>query len=248
MGTLLWILASGLAMVLVALVGGAVLLFSERVLQWLLLPMVALAAGALLGGALFHMLPSAVETMGNGWGVWAWTTAGFVSFFILEQFLHWHHGHLVVDDRREPRTWLLLLADGLHNFLGGLAVGGAFVVDHRLGAVTFLAALAHEVPQELGDFGVLVQGGWSKGRALTANAISAATFPVGGVLAWALSGRLDVAFLLPLGAGNFLYIAASDLIPEIKRTTDLGSAAVHFAAFLIGILILIAVHFLFHGA
>ncbi len=246
--TLLWIVASGLLMCVIALVGGLALLFSERILGRLMLPMVAIAAGALLGGALFHMLPAGVEAMGPGTAVWAWTAAGFVAFFVLEQFLHWHHCHQLVHDHKAPQTWLLLLADSMHNFLGGLAVGGAYVVDTRLGFVTFLAAVAHEVPQELGDFGVLVQGGWNKSSALAVNAASAATFLVGGVLAWAVSARLEVAFLLPLGAGNFLYIAASDLIPEIKHPSDGPTAVVHFAAFLAGVVLLFVVRLLLHEA
>jgi zinc and cadmium transporter len=129
--TLLWIIGSGLAMCLASLVGGFSLLLSERAQRDLVLPMVALAAGALLGGALFHMLPAGVEAMGVGSTVWAWTVVGFVSFFVLEQFLHWHHCHRPVHDRHAPQTWLLLLADGLHNLLGGLAVGGAFIQDTR---------------------------------------------------------------------------------------------------------------------
>lgn len=166
---------------------------------------------------------------------------------MLEQFLHWHHCHRAVHHHHTPQTWLLLLADGLHNLLGGLAVGGAYVQDTRLGMVAFLAALAHEVPQELGDFGVLVQGGWHKIAALKVNALSAATFLVGGVVAWFASAEISVAFLLPLGAGNFLYIAASDLIPEIKHASKGQTALAHFAAFLAGLLLLLVIRFVFHG-
>jgi zinc and cadmium transporter len=109
-----------------------------------------------------------------------------------------------------------------------------------------VAALAHEIPQELGDYGVLVGGGWSRAVALRANVASAATFLVGGVLSWALSSRLDVDFLLPLGAGNFLYIAASDLVPEIKHSPRGLEAVVRFAAFLAGLLLLFGIRLIFH--
>ena len=237
MEVLTWIVLSGLAMSLIALSGALTLLLSEAALKRLLLPLVALAAGTLLGGAFFHMIPAAVEEMGNHLGTWAWVLGGFVSFFALEQFLHWHHCHRGVSEHR-PLTYLILLADGVHNFVGGLAVAGAFLIDVRVGITAWLAAAAHEVPQELGDFGILVHGGWSKGRALLFNFLSALTFLLGGVVAWSASRRLDVAFLLPFAAGNFVYIAAADLIPEVKHQESAAKSALHFLALLLGLLLL----------
>jgi zinc and cadmium transporter len=137
-----------------------------------------------------------------------------------------------------PLTYLVLIGDGLHNFLGGLAVGGAFVADLRLGISAWLAAAAHEIPQELGDFGVLVHGGWAKRQALLFNGLSALTFLVGGVLAWLASRRIDVSFLLPFAAGNFIYIAASDLIPEVRRPSQLPTGLLHLGALLLGMALL----------
>jgi zinc and cadmium transporter len=114
-------------------------------------------------------------------------------------------------------TYLILIADGVHNFIGGLAVAGAFLIDVRVGIRTWLAAAAHEVPQELGDFGIVIHGGWNKGKALLYNFLSALTFLLGGIIAYSASFALDVTFLLPFAAGNFIYIAAADLIPEIKH-------------------------------
>jgi zinc and cadmium transporter len=110
-----------------------------------------------------------------------------------------------------------LIADALHNFIGGLAVAGAFLIDIRVGISAWIAAAAHEVPQELGDFGILIHGGWKKGRALLYNLLSALTFLIGGLIAYSASLKTDVTFLLPFAAGNFIYIAAADLIPEIKH-------------------------------
>lgn len=157
--TFWWITGSGLLMSAIALVGSITLLLPERTLERLLLPLVALAAGSLLGGALFHLLPAAVEAMENSIAVYAWLALGFVTFFALEQFLHWHHCHHATHRHRRPLGHLMLLADGLHNFIGGLAVGGAFLIDIRVGVTAWIAAVAHEVPQELGDFGVLVHSG-----------------------------------------------------------------------------------------
>ncbi len=217
MSTLAWIVVAGLAMSSLALVGSITLVLSERTLKRLVMPLVAFAAGSLLGGALFHMLPESVEVMGNRLAVYLWLTAGFVTFFVLEQFLQWHHCHRAVG-QHGPLGHLILLADGAHNLIGGLAVGGAFVIDIRLGVVTWLVAAAHEVPQELGDFGILVHSGWKPRSALLYNLASALTFLVGGLLAYALSGTVDVAFLVPFAAGNFIYIASADLIPQITTT------------------------------
>jgi zinc and cadmium transporter len=247
MSTFLWILAGGVVMSAIALVGSLTLLLSDRTLERVLLPLVALAAGTLLGGALLHMIPAAVDTMGNRFPVYLWVFAGFAAFFALEQFLQWHHCHDVPCEHGiRPLSYLVLIADGLHNFIGGLAVAGAFLIDVRVGISAWLAAAAHEVPQELGDFGILVHSGWSKARALLFNFLSALTFLVGGLIAWAAARSFDVSFLLPFAAGNFLYIAAADLIPEVKHGESLGRAAVHFAAFLFGFLFLLLVRLLMY--
>jgi zinc and cadmium transporter len=224
MSTLGWIVVFGLAMSALALVGGFTTVLSERALARLLMPLVALAAGALLGGAFFHMLPEAIAEGGNELSVYVWLVAGFVVFFLLEQYLHWHHCHLPVSEHA-PLGYLILLADGLHNLLGGLAVGAAFVVDLRVGIVTWLVAAAHEVPQELGDFGILVHSGWKTRSALAYNIASALTFLVGGLVAYALSDSVDVAFLLPFAAGNFIYIAAADLVPQITSPVACATPA-----------------------
>lgn len=239
MSTLTWIVASGVAMSAIALVGSGTLLLRPEQLQRLLLPLVAFAAGTLLGGALLHMLPGAIEQSGARPAVFLWLLAGFTAFFALEQFLHWQHSHRVLAGvERRPLTYLVLVGDGLHNFLGGLAVAAAFIADVRLGLGAWLAAAAHEVPQELGDFAVLVHGGWSGRQALLYNVLSASTFLVGGLVAYAAAARVDVGFLLPFAAGNFLYIAASDLVPEVKHAHGLRDGVIHLAALVGGIALL----------
>lgn len=240
MSALAWIVISGLAMSLLALVGGVAALLPEARFQRLVMPLVGLAAGALLGGALFHMLPASVDQLGNGLDVYVWLVAGLFSFHILEQFLHWHHCHQPVPTH-EPLGYLVLAADGLHNLIGGIAVGSAFVVDVRLGVVTWIVAAAHEIPQELGDFGILVHSGWTPRHALGYNLLSALTFPIGGVLAYAVSGSVDVAVLVPYAAGNFLYIAVADLLPRITTAPEPRQKLVHTASFAVGLLLLLAV-------
>jgi zinc and cadmium transporter len=236
MTTFLWILGSGLVMSALALSGSLTLFLSEGTLKRILLPLVAFSAGSMLGGAFFHMLPEAVAHMGNDLAPWAWCAGGFAAFFCLEQFLQWHHCHGSPSEHHHPPlTWLVLTADAVHNFVAGLAVAGAFLIDLRLGMVAWVAAAAHEVPQELGDFGVLVHWGWDKKRALLFNLLSALSFPLGGVIAYALSSMISVDFLVPFAAGNFIYIASADLVPELHRHPRFRTNLVHLGALLAGL-------------
>ena len=225
----------------IALLGAVTFFLSERVQQKLMLPLVAFSAGSLLGSAFFHMLPTAVRADPSFLGVWIWVLLGFSLFFAFEQLLHWHRCQHAQGDHASTLPTLIVAGDALHNFLGGMAVAGAFLVDAKLGMATWLAEAAHEFPQELGEYGVLLHGGWSRRKALVVNVISSLPFLVGGLLTWAVSFQIDVAFLVPFAAGNFLYIAASDLIPEVNRHHRLATAALHFAAFAVGVLLLLAI-------
>ena len=237
MTTLTWITVGGLLMSAIALVGSITLVLPEAILRKLLLPLVALAAGTLLGGAFFHLIPAAIANLGNQPAVYLWVVAGFTLFLALEQFLHWHHCHRAPSEHR-PLTYLILIADGVHNFLGGLAVAAAFLIDIKIGISAWLAAAAHEIPQELGDFGILIHGGWKKQRALLYNFLSALIFLIGGLVTYTVSANIDVTYLLPFAAGNFIYIAAADLIPEIKHEDNPIRNIYHFVAFSAGLLLL----------
>lgn len=235
--SLAWILAGGLAMSAIAMIGGLTVLLRPATVERLLLPLVALAAGTLLGGAFFHMVPEGSRALAPVTAA-IWLLAGFTVFLLLEQFLNWHHGH--GGRRPAPMTYLVLIGDALHNFLGGLAIASTFLLDPRAGFVAWLAAAAHEVPQELGDFGVLVHGGWTRRQALAWNLVSALSFPVGAVIAFVASWHLELSGLVLLGAGNFLYLAASDLIPEIKAEARLSRSLAHFACFAAGLGLMLA--------
>ena len=241
MGTLAWIVLAGVLMSGITVLAGVTFLLPARVQQRLLLPLVAFSAGSLLGSAFFHMLPAAVEAEGNTLGVWTWVLAGFSLFFAFEQLLHWHRCHHAQGDGASTLPTMIVTGDALHNFLAGMAVAGTFLVDTRLGIATWLAEAAHELPQEVGEYGVLVHGGWSRRKALVVNVLTSLPFLAGGLLTWAVSLQIDVAFLVPFAAGNFLYIAASDLIPEVNRHHRLATAALHFAAFAAGALVLLGI-------
>jgi zinc and cadmium transporter len=233
-----WIVTTGIAMSVLALIGSVTLLLQKRTLERITLPLVAFAAGSLIGGAFFHMIPAGMLKYGTDLTFFLWICAGFVTFLALEHLLHWHHCHRAQADCRQPLTYLILLGDGLHNFLGGLAIAGTFLVDIRLGLMAWLAAAAHEIPQELGDFGVLIHGGWSRMKALLFNFLSALTFLIGGLVAYAISFNLDVAFLIPFAAGNFIYIGASDLVPEVNKHENARENVINFLSFTVGLFLM----------
>ncbi len=241
MSTLLWIILSTLAMSLLSLIGVLILLFNESKIKKMIFPLVSFSAGALLAGALLHLIPEAIEQVSDTHLVFLLVIVGFSLFFLLEQFINWHHCHRAPSEHKQPVTYLILIADGLHNFLGGLAIGSAFIVDVRLGIITWLVAAAHEIPQELGDFGILIHGGWKKSKALLFNLFSALTMVVGGLLAYFMADKINIVYLLPFAAGNFIYIAASDLIPEVKHGKNIIKNILHFIFFVLGILLIWAV-------
>ena len=235
MTTFWWITIGGIAMSMIALVGSVTLLLPKGLFDRVVMPLVALAAGSLLGGALFHMIPASVAILGDDLATFGWVGLGFVAFLLLEQYLHWHHCHADHASVRHPVGYLVLAADGLHNLIGGMGVAGAFLLDTRLGITAWVAAAAHELPQELGDFGLLVYNGWRKGQALAFNLLSAVTFLVGGYAALAVSGGLNVAVLVPFAAGNFIYIAAADLIPQFSHERAGTRGSGYLASFLTGL-------------
>jgi zinc and cadmium transporter len=241
MSTLAWIVSSSLLMSAIALVGSVTLVLKPETLQRIILPLVAFSAGSLIGGAFFHMIPAGLAEYGSGTSFFVWLLAGFSVFFALEQFLHWHHCNRAMASCKKPLTYLILIGDGLHNFIGGLAIAGTFLVDIRLGIMAWLAAAAHEIPQELGDFGVLVHGGWAKGKALMFNVLSALTFLLGGLIAYFAAFRFDVSFLIPFAAGNFLYIGAADLIPEVNKHENPTVNIENFASFIFGIALMLLI-------
>ncbi len=242
MTTLLQIFVATFAVSIIAFIGILTFFLKQELLNRVLLILVALSAGGLIGGAFLHLIPEAVEEKGADLGIFLYLLLGFCLFFVLEQFLRWRHEHGTVH-KIQPFSYMILISDSVHNFVDGLIIAASFIISYPIGIVTTLAVALHEIPQELGDFGVLIYGGFSRIRALAFNYISAVAAIIGGITGYFISTPIHdyILYLLPFAAGNFIYIAAADLIPEIKHTTNIRRSAIHFCAFLVGLGIMLAV-------
>jgi len=239
--TLIWILSATIVVSLISLVGIFTFGIKAKVFDRLLVVFIGFAAGGLIGGAFLHLLPEAVGQSGNGY-VFFYTLIGFTVFFLMERYFYWRHCHDGVCDVH-AFTYLNLIGDGIHNFTDGLIIAASFVTNFRLGIVTTLAVIFHEIPQEMGDFGILVYGGLKKSRALFFNFICALSAILGALTEYFLSTvtRNISLFLISFTAGGFIYIAASDLIPEIRKEAGIKKSLLAFIVFLLGIAIMIII-------
>ncbi len=230
---------STLVLSLLSLTGVAVLYVNKKFLHSNLLLLVALSAGTLMGSAFFHLIPEAATGL-NLNNVNRFVVIAFVGFFLTEKLLQWHHHH-EYEDEKHTVGYLNLIGDSFHNLLDGLIIAASFYTSVHLGLTTLLAVILHEIPQEIGDFGVLIHSGFSKNKAILANLLVSLTSLIGGIV-----GYLWVGFatnLSPvvnaLAAGGFIYMAASDLLPEIRKEDDKGKSWATFAVFVTGVLLML---------
>lgn len=223
---LLSALLAALAISAISLAGVALIRVRQSRLQRLLLVLVSFSTGALLGGGLLHLLPEAVELMPGSLTPFLLAVAGFAAFFLLEKALRIHHCHDGECATNQHIGTLNLVGDAVHNFIDGLILVSAFAVSPGLGVVVAVSVIVHEVPQELGDFGVLLYAGFSRSRALLYNFLTALTALLGVLVGYVFINAIDglSALLLPVAAGGFLYIAAADLIPELHKDSHSGRA------------------------
>jgi zinc and cadmium transporter len=244
MNTLTWIMISTFFISLISFIGVLTLALKKKFLDKILLFLVSLSAGALMGGAFLHLLPESVE-LREGLDVFVFVLVGFVLFFFIEKVLHWRHCHKG-ECEVHSFTYMNLIGDSIHNFIDGLIMATSFVVSIPLGMTTTMAIALHEIPQEIGDFGVLIYGGFSKKKALVLNFLVALTAVLGGLIGFFISNMVEDVkiFILPFAAGGFLYIAASDLIPEIRKEISLKKSMICFGIFILGIFIMYAVKFI----
>ena len=221
----------------ISLVGAITLTVAPERLRRGLIVVVAFAAGALLGDAFVHILPEVAESeAGFDLAASLSLVMGVVAFFILEKVLHWHHSHLPTEEVLHPVATMNLVGDGLHNFIDGAIVAAAFTVSPELGIATAIAVALHEIPQELGDFGILVHAGLAPRRALLLNFATGAMAIIGGAIALFLGSVTAIERpLLPFTAGAFVYIASTDLIPELHKEPEPAKSAVQVLALIAGV-------------
>jgi zinc and cadmium transporter len=235
--TFLWIFVATLLVSLTSLTGAIIFLLSKKWAEHILIPLVGFSAGALMGGAFLHLLPEALEGVSQPTYVTLYALIGFVCFFFMERYLHWRHCHSEHCDVHPPFTYINMVGDGLHNIIDGFVIAAAFIVSIKIGIVTSIIIAAHEIPQELGNFALLVYGGFSRRKALFLNVLVNLTALLGAVLGYFLSTMLVglPLFLMPFAAGGFIYIAASDLIPELHRQPNIKRANIAIITFVLGI-------------
>lgn len=215
-----WTIGSVVVISLISLIGVVTLSLNKVKLKAILLFLVSFAVGGLFGDAFIHLLPESFETLGANLKTSLYVLAGFFIFFILEKFIRWRHCHIPASkEHMHPVAILNIVGDSVHNMMDGMIVAASFAVAIPIGVATTIAVILHEIPQEIGDFGILVYSGMPVKKALFLNFISALTAIVGAVIALSLEARIRgfSTYLLPITAGGFLYIGGSDLIPELHK-------------------------------
>jgi len=246
---LIYALLATVVVSLLSLIGVFALSLSERALDRFLFVLLSFSAGSILGAAYFDLLPEAVEISEGASSPFFVIAAGFLGFFFLERFIYWYHGHIhgheapsEVDKRVTVKrfVYLNLFGDGIHNFLDGMVIAASFFLDFTVGFVATTAVIFHELPQEIGDFGVLLYGGFSRRKALFFNFLSALTAVAGALLSNFFSVNIQnfVGSLVAFAAGGFIYLAASELIPEMQQEKDFRKSVVQFVLFIFGLILI----------
>ncbi len=234
-------LASVVLVSLFSLVGIVLLLLKERILSYVVILLVSFSSGSLFGDAFIHLLPETVAE--HGFTVWVsiFILCGIAGSFVVEKIIHWRHVHYPEQAEMEAFAYMNLLGDAVHNLLDGVVIAAAYAVDIRVGVATTIAILFHEIPQEMGDFGVLIQGGVSRKRALFFNFVTALTALAGAVVTILLINLVDqvIVFLIPFSAGTFIYIAGSDLIPQLHKEKAVRNSLLQLLFFSLGIAIMV---------
>lgn len=244
---LIYSLVSVVLVSLISFIGIITLALNIKRLKGALLFLVSFAAGALLGDAFIHLLPEAVEEFGFGMEISLYLILGILVFFIFEKFIHWNHCHMPTTSKHVHSFGVMnLIGDVLHNFIDGLIIGASYLVNLEVGIATTLAVILHEIPQEIGDFGVLIHSGFTISKALLFNFLSALTAVIGTIISLYFGsyfGNYNL-FLLPLTVGGFIYIAASDLIPELHKEVNITKSLMQLFGIVIGVAMMFGLLFL----
>ena len=204
----------------ISLIGLITFSIKEKFLRKILLYFVSFSVGGLIGDAFIHLLPESIK-INTEINLSLYILAGIIVSFIVEKFIHWRHCHIPTSkEHPHPFAIMNLIGDSVHNFIDGLIIGASYLASLQLGVATTLAVIFHEIPQEIGDFSVLIYGGFSKRKALFLNFVTALTAVAGTVISLVFGSYLNLTnFLLPFAVGSFIYIASSDLIPELHKET-----------------------------
>lgn len=222
---------------LFSLIGAFGFALKDDLLKRISLFLVAFSTGALLGGAFFHLLPEAVDKMPS-MDAFILLLAGIMTFYLLEKIMKWRHCHKEGECGIHIFTYMSLVGDGIHNFIDGLIIVSAFYINFEVGLATVIAVASHEIPQEMGDFGVLIHGGFSRGKALLWNFISALAAVLGVLIGYCLVSNVDniSLALLPFAAGGFVYISMADLIPELHKESGIKKSVLNFVLLAAGLI------------
>lgn len=251
METWLYTIGATLLVSLVSLVGILFLSWNKKRLQKIIFILVSLAVGALFGDAFFHLIPESNSLHTDPHVTGNMVVLGILMFFVLEKFLLWRHDHSVKVTKHQikPLGIMSLAADGVHNFIDGVLIGASFMVSPELGITTTLAIILHEIPQEIGDFGVLIHSGFSVRKAIWLNLATALTAVLGAVLILIVGKQVEnlVNYIVPLAAGGFIYLAGSDLIPELKKENSFKKSLLQIACISAGLLLILMFHFIGHA-
>lgn len=235
----MYIFGSVLLVSLISLVGVFTLGLSDKFLHKILHYLVGFSAGALLGDVFLHIIPEMSETeFSSTTGMYF--LVGVIIFFLLEKYILWHHSHHGHDESIHSVRYLTLIGDALHNFIDGIIIAASFMASIPLGIATTIAVLFHEIPQEIGQFAILVHGGWSKAKALLYNFVSALTSVLGAILVVLFVPGLEGApsFLLAFAAASFIYIAMSDIIPELHKERSVSKSFWQIVSFVLGVAVM----------
>ena len=245
----IWIysLASVFIVSLISLVGIFTIALNEKRLKNILIFLVSFAVGGLFGDAFIHILPEAYKEAPSEHIVSFGVIGGIILFFILEKFIYWRHCHSGdCDTHSKPFVVVNIVGDGLHNFIDGVIIGASYAVNIGLGITTTLAVILHEIPQEIGDYGILIGGGLSRWRALLINFLCALSAVLGAVLALVFGSMIKdfTLYAMPITAGGFIYLAGSDLLPELHKEVKLSRSLLQLFSMILGVLVMALLLFL----
>ena len=225
---------------LLSLVGVVTLSLRPARLQKMLIFLVAFAVGALFGDVFIHLLPESFEKISGSLVTSLLVIVGFLIFFVLEKFIRWRHLGSVQTSTVRPVVTMNIVGDAAHNLIDGMLIAASFMVSVPIGVTTTVAIVLHEIPQEIGDFGILVNGGLSIRRALLFNLMAALMAFLGAIVTLLIGSRISNygVYLLPVTAGGFIYIAGPDLIPELQQEVRLSNSMWQFGALILGVVVM----------